>query len=41
MYVRSQMKKIAAVMGLLEYQNSKCMHSRVEMHRLHATEPSK
>ena len=41
MYVRSQMKKIAAVMGLLEYQNSKCMHSRVEMHRLHDTEPSK
>ena len=40
MYVRSQMKKIAAVMGLLEYQNSKCMHSRVEM-LLHATEPSK
>ena len=41
MYVRSQMKKIAAVMKLLEYQNSKCMHSRVEMHRLRATEPSK
>ena len=41
MYVRSQMKKIAAVMGLLEYQTSKCMHSRVEMHRLHTTQPSK
>ena len=38
MYVRSKIKKIAAVMGLPEYQNPKCMHSRVEMHRLHATE---